>query len=112
MRGAFLASARHGGGASTGGGDLSDVPGPAGSASFTADFGVMNGVDGVVVYYDDSDNDSIYPADWPYREVSAGNGQSSVPVGNLAAGPYWWKAAGYTGSTVGDLGLKVQETAA
>ncbi len=91
---------------------LEDVPGPSGALSFTADFGTMSGVDGVVVYYDTVTRASDDPAAYAYRKVSVGNGQSAVTVGSLATGTYYWRAAGYTGSTVGDLSEEFDEAAA
>lgn len=91
---------------------LEDVPGPSGALGFTADFGTMSGVDGVVVYYDTVTRASDDPAAYAYRKVSVGNGQSAVTVGSLAAGTYYWRAAGYTGSTVGDLSEEFDEAAA
>lgn len=112
MRPAFLRAARFGGGASGAAPPLSDVPGPAGSASFTINFGAVSGTDGIVAYYDTTANTSTDPADWPYRKVSVGAGLTSVTVSGLASGTYHCKPAGYTGSTVGDLGQRLQVTAA
>lgn len=91
---------------------LEDVPGPAGSASFTVNFAAVNNTDGIVLYYDTTANTSTDPADWPYRKVSVGAGLTSVTVPGRAAGTYYGKPAGYTGSTVGDLGQRLQVTAA
>jgi hypothetical protein len=92
---------------------LEDVPGPSGSASFTANFGALDGTeDGIVLYYDTADNNSVDPADWPYRKVQVGVGLTSVTVSGRATGTYYWKAAGYDGTVVGDLGQKFQVTAA
>lgn len=90
---------------------LEDVPGPSGSASMTVNFAAVSGADGIVLYYDDATNASVDPADWPWRKVVAGAGLTSVTVTGLAADNYFCKPAGYTGSTVGDLGQEIEVTA-
>lgn len=90
-----------------------DVPGPAGSASFTVNFGQLDaGSDGIVVLYSTSSVMSDDPDNYPYRKVFPGSSLTSGTVPNLAAGTYYARPAGYTGSTIGFLSQQIQKTAA
>lgn len=90
-----------------------DVPGPAGSASFTVDFRQLDaGADGIVVLYGTSSVMNDDPDNYPYRKVFTGGSLTTGTVTGIAAGTYYVRPAGYVGSTIGFLSQQLQKTAA
>lgn len=105
-----------------GGGAPTDVPGPAGAASFSVawdapvyDAGYFAGagavqVSGYVIDY--ATSSQALGGTYPYRKVIAGGATLSGNVTGLAAGTYYVRLASYdTDGNVGDYGNEITKVA-
>lgn len=106
----------------SGGGGLSDNPGPAGSAAFTAnwdapvyDAGQFAGagavqVSGYVIDY--ATSSQALGGSYPYRKVIAGGGTLTGTVSGLAGGTYYVRLASYDSEgNVGDYSNEITKVA-
>jgi hypothetical protein len=98
----FAILSRRGGNGVPVSGGFSDIPGPAGSLSITANWGTQPGASDYLLLYDTVTR-AFGDRSYAYRKLFAGGSTASGTVTGLASGTYYMAVAAVESGVMGDL---------